>query len=553
MTDKKISGADIVMRVLLEQGVDVVFGYPGGMVIDLYDALYRVRGKITHYLTAHEQGAAHAADGYARATGKPGVVFATSGPGATNLVTGIACAMLDSVPMIAITGNVPRALIGRDAFQEIDITGITIPITKHNFFVTDINDLADTVREAFRIAISGRPGPVLIDIPKDIQTAKTVYTQKPGVTPDVQTKASDEEICSAAALLNESKRPCLYIGGGVVRSGSCDLVKELAEKTGAVICSSLMGIGAVPTSYPGFLGMEGLHGRKAAYEAIKESDLIVALGVRFSDRSTGDAVKSSANRKIIQFDVDKAEIGKNVYVDFSVCGDMKDALTRLIAAADAAARSEWRAFAEEQKAVESPPVCLTDGLTVYDIISVVNRVKDKDTVIVTDVGQHQMWTARYADIDAPENFLTSGGLGAMGFGMGASVGAAIGSGKRVILITGDGSFGMDLIELATAVTYRVPLTVVVVNNGTLGMVRQWQTLYCSKRYSSTTLDRHTDFSAVAAAFGAEGTNVSSVNGFERAFKAAFNSRRPSVIDASVSPDETVPSNTTFEETGKRKR
>lgn len=540
----KLTGSQIIIETLVEQGVTDVFGYPGGQVLNIYDELYKAKDRINHILTAHEQGAAHAADGYARVTGKTGVVIATSGPGATNLVTGIATAMLDSVPMIAITGNVPRDLIGRDSFQEIDITGITLGITKHNYFINDIDELADSIREAFVIARSGRPGPVLIDIPKDIQIATADFEPKSVGKNIPERKAPESVIDKVAEALKESERPYIYIGGGVANKNMGDMIMSLAEKTGAYIGSSLMGLSAVPTKYERFLGMQGMHGHYASSMAQKNADLIIGIGVRFSDRATGDTKRYARDGKIIHIDTDFAEISKNVHADIGVLGDIKDSTQRILDKAEKKENKKWemevKAFIEEENKILTENESLAgDRLTPKKIFDVINCNKDGDTVIVTDVGQHQMWAAQYAEFDKPKRFASSGGLGTMGYGLGAAIGASVGDKNKTILITGDGSFGMNLNELATAVTYNIPVVIVLLNNGVLGMVRQWQTLFYEKHYSNTVLGRKTDFVKLAQAFGAKSSRVSSEEEFEKAFKEAMEYNGPYVIDALIDKDEFV--------------
>ncbi len=541
----KIKGCDIIAECLIEQGVTDVFGYPGGQVINIYDSLYKYSDKINHILTAHEQGAAHAADGYSRATGKVGVVIATSGPGATNLVTGLATAMLDSIPMVAITGNVPCSLIGKDSFQEIDITGITLPITKHNYFVTSVDELADTIREAFSIAKSGRPGPVLIDVPKDVQMAETEYTRGE-VAPKIPLpKAKDSLIEKAAKLLSEAERPYIYIGGGAAGLGMGEKILELAKKTDAFIGSSFMGLSAIPTKCERFLGMQGMHGHYASSMAQNEADLILAVGVRFSDRATGNVKKYAKNTKIIQLDPDISEINKNVRVDLGIVGDVEYSFAGIAAAAEKKSHPEWVRRVEELKREEAEFEAKIakeqgDRLTPKCVIEAINKHKPAGTVIATDVGQHQMWTAQYVDFDIPRRFVSSGGLGTMGFGMGAAIGAKVATGDPVVLITGDGSFGMNLNELATAVSHGIPFVIVLMNNGVLGMVRQWQTLFFGKRYSNTVLGaRKTDFVKLAEAFGAKGVRAFTKDGFEAAFCEALKSDVVTVIDTVIDKDEFV--------------
>lgn len=539
-----MSGAQIVIETLIEQGVTDVFGYPGGQVLNIYDELYKASDRINHYLTAHEQGAAHAADGYSRVTGKVGVVIATSGPGATNLVTGIATAMLDSIPMVAITGNVPTSLIGRDSFQEINITGVTLPITKHNYFVSDVTELADTIREAFQIAKSGRPGPVLIDIPKDVQIAKCGYEKADIVKPYTQQEASYEDIDKAVKLINESKRPYIYIGGGAAGRGMTADLMAFAEKIDGYIGCSFMGLSALPNSYNRFLGMQGMHGKYASSLANKDADLIIGVGVRFSDRATGNTAKFAKNAKIIQLDTDLSEINKNVKVEVGLVGNIVSAFKKILERCEKQNHPEWNdivnAYKQEGQNIElkAEKASKTD-MTPKKIFDIINEVKDENTVIATDVGQHQMWTAQYADFEKPRRFASSGGLGTMGYGLGAAIGAQIASGDKTVLITGDGSFGMNLNELATAVTYNTPVVIVIMNNGVLGMVRQWQTLFFGKRYSNTTLKRKTDFVKLADAFGLKAERVANLKDFKKAFTNAMKYNGPYIIDTLIDMDEFV--------------
>ncbi len=541
---KTITGAEIVIETLIEQGVTDVFGYPGGQVLNIYDALYKASDRINHVLTAHEQGASHAADGYSRVTGKVGVVIATSGPGDTNLVTGIATAMLDSIPMVAITGNVPTTSIGRDSFQEINITGVTLPITKHNYFVTDINELADTIREAFQIAKSGRPGPVLIDIPKDVQIAKCAFEPK-GVMPYFEQKlAPEEDIDRAVALIARAERPYIYIGGGAAGAGMTADIQALAEKIDGYIGCTFMGLSAFPNAYDRFLGMQGMHGQYASSMANKDADLIIGIGVRFSDRATGNTAKYAKQAKIIQMDTDLSEIGKNVPVDVGIIGDIVSTLKRILAKCAAADHPAWRetveGFRAEGRAIAERAEALSgDALTPRRVFDVINDVKDGDTIIATDVGQHQMWTAQYVNFERTRRFASSGGLGTMGYGLGAAIGACVAEGDRTVLITGDGSFGMNLNELATAVTYNTPVTIVLMNNGVLGMVRQWQTLFFGKRYSNTVLDRKTDFVKLAEAFGLPGVRVTTEAEFRSAFETAMAHDGPYLIETMIDMDEFV--------------
>ncbi len=540
----KLKGSQIVIETLIEQGVTDVFGYPGGQVLNIYDELYKAQDRINHVLTAHEQGASHAADGYARATGKVGVVIATSGPGATNLVTGIATAMLDSVPMVAITGNVPTTLIGKDSFQEIDITGVTLPITKHNYFVNDINDLADTIREAFRIAKSGRPGPVLVDIPKDIQLATAEYEKAEVVEVAPDKIAKDKYIEKAAELINESQRPYIYIGGGVLGRDIADEVMAFAEKIGGYIGSTFMGLSAIPTDYERFLGMQGMHGHYASSMANKEADLVIGIGVRFSDRATGNTAKYVKNTQFIQLDVDISELGKNIGVDVGVHGNLKNSLERICALVKKNDRPQWKEKVENLIAEENAIAAMAEkkaaaSITPKQVMDIINEIKLDTTVVATDVGQHQMWAAQYLRFKNNRTFASSGGLGTMGYGMGAAIGAAYGSKERSVLITGDGSFGMNLNELATAVTYNVPITIVLLNNGVLGMVRQWQTLFFGERYSNTVLGRKTDFAKLADAFGAKSLTADTPEAFKDAFTKASECDGPCLIEVLIDKDEFV--------------
>ena len=545
----KISGAKIVVETLIEQGCETVFGFPGGQVIDLFDELYLSRDRIEHILTAHEQGAAHAADGYARATGKVGVCIATSGPGATNLVTGIATAYLDSVPVVAVTGNVPCSLIGRDSFQEVDILGVTMPVTKHNFIVKDIRELADTLRAAFKIAKSGRPGPVLVDIPKDVQTAEWDFEPRPDpVRPYPLCFASENKLRKAAELINAAERPYIYFGGGIVAGKASRELLALADKTDAPLGCSLMGLSAVPYDCPRFLGMNGIHGHYTSFAALTEADLVIALGVRFSDRAAFEG-EPDDRPKVIHIDIDNAELDKNVSADLAIEGDIKDALFRLLPMLEEKSHPEWSGRIEQLRAEEKRRYDAADRLrgercgklSPHDIIGVISSIASADDIIVTDVGQHQMWTAQMYPLRKPRTFLTSGGLGTMGFGMGAAIGACTATDKRAVLFTGDGSFGMDLNELATAVSQKTPLVVVIMNNGVLGMVRQIQARCYDKHYSATTLRRQTDFVKVAEAFGAKAGRASTADELRALAEEAFAYNGPFVIDCAVDCDETVQS------------
>ena len=535
----QLTGADILIRTLIEQGCDTVFGYPGGQILNVYDSLYKYQNEIRHMLTAHEQGAAHAADGYARATGKVGVVMSTSGPGATNLVTGIATAYLDSIPLVAICGNVPTTQIGTDSFQEIDITGVTLPITKHNYFVGSVENLADTIREAFALAQSGRPGPVLIDVPKDVQTAVCDYKPQAPVLPEERHAAKDVRIKEAAALINVSKRPFIYFGGGLITSEAQEEMLALAEKIDAPIGCSLMGLSGIPIDHPRFLGMQGMHGHYASSMAMHDADLIISLGVRFNDRVTGNREKFAKLAQIIHIDVDGSELSKTVNSACGLRGDVKLTLQKLIPLVNAEQKPDWEKAVKALKETENDYLDIRPGLTPRNAIMTLNKHLSANTAVATDVGQHQMWAAQNVSFKKPRRFISSGGLGTMGFGLGAAIGAAVGTGERSVLVTGDGSFGMCLNELTTAVTYNVPVVILLMNNGVLGMVRQWQTLFFNKHYSNTILDRKTDFVALARAFGADGEAVDTVAALDKAFEHAFSCDGPYVIDCRIDKDEFV--------------
>ncbi len=534
-----LTGADIIIKTLIEQGTDLVFGYPGGQILDVYDSLYKYSDEIKHVLTAHEQGAAHAADGYARATGKVGVVIATSGPGATNLVTGIATAHLDSVPLIAITGNVATSQIGSDSFQEIDITGITLPITKHNYFVSSVEELADTVREAFKLAMSGRPGPVLIDVPKDVQTAMCEYEAKPGILPEEKFAAKDIRIKEAADCINKAQRPFIFFGGGIVSGDACDEMLKLAEKIDAPLGSTMMGLSALPSHHPRFLGMQGMHGDYASTTAMNNADLIIALGVRFNDRVTGDKLKFAEKANIVHIDIDGSELNKTIYAHHTLRADVKMTLQKLLPLINEAKHPLWHEEIASYKKDGCKHSDNRPGMTPKNVILTLNKYIGDNTPVATDVGQHQVWSAQYLKFTGKRQFISSGGLGTMGFGLGAAMGASMGTGKRTVLITGDGSFGMSLNELATLVTYNVPVVIIIMNNGVLGMVRQWQTLFFHKHYSNTELCRKTDFVAVAKAFGADGEKVTSTSQLEDALNKAFYHEGPYVIDCAIDKDELV--------------
>ena len=530
-----LNGADILIRCLKEQGTDTVFGYPGGCVLDIYDAIYR-DGTLRHILTAHEQGAAHAADGYARATGKTGVVIATSGPGATNLVTGIATAYMDSVPLVAVTGNVTVSNLGRDSFQEVDIAGVTMPVTKHNYIVKDVKQLAATVREAFYIANAGRKGPVLIDIPKNIQTEKCEYEEMPRKrhTPKPVSPAS---LAGVKAALEGAKRPLILAGGGVIGADAAENLAAFAKKMQAPVCSTLMGLGSFPASDKQFLGMIGMHGTDAAAKAFRRADVIVACGMRFSDRVAGDRAKFREGKTIVQFDVDAAEIDKNVTTDLSVMADLNEIFKALLPQLAQAERREWLKEVAAYRDYEAEH--FDSSLPAYKILSALQKFTDADTPVATDVGQHQMWAAQYCKFEKPRTFITSGGLGTMGFGMGAAIGACVGTGRRTVLVTGDGSFHMNLNELCTAVSQNLPLVILLMDNNTLGMVRQWQTLFYGKRYSQTTLDRKTDYVKLAEAFGAKGYVIAGDADVEPILKKAFAEKMPVLVDCKIGIDDKV--------------
>lgn len=537
-----LTGAQITIETLIEQGCKVLFGYPGGQVIDLYDALYEREDRIKHVLTAHEQGACHAADGYARASGQVGVVLATSGPGATNLVTGIATAYLDSIPLVAITGNVPNSLIGRDSFQEVDITGITLPITKHNFIVKNIEDLADTIREAFKIAKSGRPGPVLVDIPKDVQQSRFEYTPHDVVEKIEQRPAKEYKIEKAAKMLMEANRPYIYVGGGAITADATEEIIQLANTIDAVIGSTLMGLSVIPGNNERFLGMEGMHGDYASSIAQDEADLILTIGARFSDRATGNVSKYATKAKIIHIDIDRAEVDKNVSVDLGVGGDLKQALNEILKLVKPKENIEWQNRIKELKEFSKKSIDQNmpkDELNPYTLIKEVSKHTSDDTKIVTDVGQHQMWVAQYYEFKKPRTFITSGGLGTMGFGLGAAIGSAMYTNERTVLFTGDGSFGMNLNELATVATQNLPIVIILMNNGVLGMVRQWQNLFFDKHYSQTVLERKTDFVKLAEAFGIKGYRISDVSQMKDVIDQAFKEKGPVLVDCYIDKDEFV--------------
>ena len=536
----QLTGAEIVIECLKEQGVDTVFGYPGGAILNVYDALYKHSDEICHILTSHEQGAAHAADGYARATGKVGVCLATSGPGATNLVTGIATANMDSIPVVAITCNVGVSLLGKDSFQEIDIAGITMPITKHNYIVKDVDKLADTIRKAFLIARTGRPGPVLIDIPKDVTANLSEYQKVEIDVTDIQRKKIDEdEIETAVKMIQRAKKPYIFVGGGAVLSGASESLVEFAHKIDAPVADSLMGKGAFPGTDELYSGMLGMHGTKASNFGVSQCDLLVVVGARFSDRVTGNAKKFAHHAKILQIDIDPAEIDKNILTDASVTGDIKEVLIILNEKVEQQSHEEWKQQIEEYKE-KHPLTYHPEGLTGPYIVEEIYRQTNGDAIITTEVGQHQMWAAQFYKYTKPRTFLTSGGLGTMGYGLGASLGAKMGMpDKTVVNVAGDGCFRMNMNEIATAARYNIPIIQVVVNNHVLGMVRQWQTLFYEKRYSATVLNDAVDFVKLAEAMGAVGIRAATREEFQKAFQEALAMGRPVVIDCQIDSDEKV--------------
>ena len=532
----KLKGARILIEELIRQGVDTVFGYPGGAVLNIYDELYQCRDRIHHVLTAHEQGAAHAADGYARASGKVGVVIATSGPGATNLVTGIANAYLDSVPLVAITGNVATEALGRDSFQEVDIVSITQPVVKHNFMVKDVSELEQTIKEAFLIANSGRKGPVLIDIPKDVQVNECEYGV--AVLPKMPEKAElpyDEE--GVIKLLNSAKKPFIYAGGGIIACGGEDCLRAFAEKLNVPVAVSMMGRTAFPDSHPLSLGLVGMHGSYQAAKVQSECDLMLAVGVRFSDRATGNLSAYTKNCKIIHVDIDKAELGKNLSPDFSVQADVKKWMKSVLPKLKERKNTEWWKEIESYKKVTSLE---KDAFHPKNILETVRRFTKDETVVATDVGQHQMWTAQYYRFEKPGTFLTSGGLGTMGYGMGAAIGACLAKNKEeTVLITSDGSFSMNCNELCTTVKEGLPITIVLLNNQVLGMVRQWQTAFFGERYSATILDRGTDFVKLIEAYGGKGFSIHKLSELEKALEERKNIAGPVLLDCHIDKDEKV--------------
>lgn len=536
----QLTGSEIVIECLKEQGVDTVFGYPGGAILNIYDALYQYKDEIRHILTSHEQGASHAADGYARATGKTGVCLATSGPGATNLVTGIATAYMDSVPMVAITANVGRPLLGKDSFQEVDIAGIVMPVTKHSYIVKDVSGLADTLRKAFEIARSKRPGPVLVDITKDVTAAKTEYTpEKPAAAVRETQRIREEDIDKAVQMIQEAQKPFIFVGGGAVISGAEEELRALAHKIQAPVCDSLMGKGAFSGTDSLYTGMLGMHGTKTSNLGVTECDLLIAAGTRFSDRVIGNAGNFAKNARILQLDIDPAEVNKNVLVDACVVGDLKEILKRLNEKLEAKDHASWLDHIRSLKE-KHPLHCDDSRLTGPYVISKLYEMTGGDAIITTDVGQHQMWAAQFYKYSQPRTFLTSGGLGTMGYGLGAAIGAKMGRpDKTVVNVAGDGCFRMNMNELATAVRAGIPVVELVLNNHVLGMVRQWQTLFYQQRYSHTVLRDSVDFVKAAEAMGADAIRVSTKEELIPALEKALKNPRPIVLDCQIDSDEKV--------------
>ena len=535
----QLTGSEIVIECLKEQGVDTVFGYPGGAILNVYDELYKHQNEIKHILTSHEQGAAHAADGYARATGKVGVCLATSGPGATNLVTGIATAYMDSIPIVAITCNVGVSLLGKDSFQEIDITGITLPITKHNFIVKDVNNLAATIRKAFAIAKKGRPGPVLIDIPKDVTANKAEYVKEKPIAVEPSQNICETQLDTAVEMIKEAKKPYIFVGGGAILSGASEELYTFAKKVDAPVTDSLMGKGAFPGTDPLYTGMLGMHGTKTSNYGVSECDLLIVIGARFSDRVTGNAQKFAQNAKIIQIDVDVAEMNKNVMISAGVVGDIKVVLDRLNERLEQQDHAECVNKIQEYKE-KYPLVYHKDVLSGPFVVEEIYRQTKGEAIISTEVGQHQMWAAQFYKYTKPRTFLTSGGLGTMGYGLGAALGAKSGREDKVVVnIAGDGCFRMNMNEIATAVRHNIPVIQVVINNHVLGMVRQWQNLFYGQRYSATVLNDAVDFVKLAEAMGAEGIRATTQEEFKSAFEKAMNLGRPVVIDCQIDSDDKV--------------
>lgn len=540
----KLTGSQIVMECLLEQGVDTVFGYPGGTILNIYDELYKYSDKINHVLTSHEQGASHAADGYARSTGKVGVCMATSGPGATNLVTGIATAYMDSVPIVAITCNVTVPLLGKDTFQEIDIAGVTMPITKHNYIVKDINNLTDTIRKAFAIAKSGRPGPVLVDITKDVTAATCEYERIDPATYELAKKvpvASDEDIEKVASMISKAKKPMIFVGGGINISGASAELKEFAEKINTPVCDSMMGKGAFSGKHELYTGMLGMHGTKTSNYGVTNCDLLIAIGVRFSDRVTGNVKKYAPKAKIVHIDIDPAEINKNICTDAHIIGDAKDVIIRLIEKVEKKDHSEWVSELKEHAKNNPVPSPNPDRLDCPYILETLSDKTSGEAIICTEVGQHQLWTSLHYTFTKPRTLLSSGGLGTMGYGLGAAIGAQVGNpNQKVINIAGDGCFRMNMIELMTAARNKLPIIQIVVDNRVLGNVRQWQTLFYGKRYSNTVLDDGADFIKIAEGMGAKAKFITTKEEFDAAIDEALKETdTPIVLDCMIDPDDKV--------------
>lgn len=535
----ELNGSQIVLEVLKEQGVDTIFGYPGGTILNIFDELYKYGDTFKHILTAHEQGASHAADGYARATGKVGVCFATSGPGSTNLVTGIATAYMDSIPVVAITCNYATSGLGRDSFQEVDICGITMPITKHNFQVKSVEELAPTIRRAFKIAISGRKGPVLVDIPKDFTAAKCEYTPEPAQVPEETAKPKEKCFARAVELLKSSKKPLIYVGGGCILSDVGNDLIKFAEKIDAPVVSSLMGLGAFPNGHPLHLGLIGMHGHFVSNKAAHDCDVLITCGARFSDRVAGNRKKFAPNAEILHIDIDAAEMDKNIVSNYHLRADLKDVLPMLTDAVEQLDHTEWK---NEVNAAKRPFVQLQIGdyVNPQTLIEKIDSATDNNAVIVTDVGQHQLWAAQFYKFKEPRTFLTSGGLGTMGYSMGAAMGAQMGCPqKQVIMFTGDGGFHMNLSELATMASYGIPVKMFVMNNKVLGMVRQWQKLFYGNRFSDTDPHRKTDFVKVAEAFGVKGMRINTNDEIDSVVKEALEYQGPVLVDCRISPDSNV--------------
>ncbi|MCD7796471.1 MAG: biosynthetic-type acetolactate synthase large subunit [Clostridiales bacterium] len=535
----KLNGSQIVLETLKEQGVDSIFGYPGGTILNIFDELYKYGDTFKHILTSHEQGASHAADGYSRATGKVGVCFATSGPGSTNLVTGIATAYMDSIPMVAITCNVATSLIGRDSFQEIDIKGITMPITKHNFMVNSVEELADTIRSAFKIAISGRKGPVLVDIPKDITAAVCEYTPQPKQLPDEAVEPKKSCFDRAVELLNNAKKPLIYVGGGAISSEVGEDLITFAQKLDAPVVSSLMGLGEFPYNHPLHLGFIGMHGRYEANMAAHDCDVLIVAGARFSDRVAGNRKKFAPNAEILHIDIDAAEMDKNINSNYHLRGDVKEVIPNLTRAIEQCDHSEWKECIDSWKRPFKQNQ-IGDFVNPQTLIEAVDKYTPDDTIVVTDVGQHQMWVAQFYKYNLPRTLLTSGGLGTMGYSMGAAIGAAVGCpGRKVVMFAGDGGFHMNLSELATIASYNIPVIMIIMNNTVLGMVRQWQKIFYENRFADTDPQRATDFVKVAEAFGVRGVRIENNSQIDDVIKEACECGKPVLIDCYISPDSNV--------------